>query len=212
MNTSNIREHMEVIGADGVHVGTVDGIEGDRIKLTKKDSGEGSHKGHHHYIPASLVAEVEGDKVRLSANSDVAVELRGRGIRSDLTSFRAQPARCDQTGNRSPAAGVAAKTPRAIARAIVAPAAAYRSIASSPDIATPLRPVASENTMSPSAGVWVGQMARAKPSCAAIASRLAAALVSTASVAMTAIVVLAPTALSRNFSRIVLASSGIGDG
>ena len=75
MNTSNIREHMEVIGADGVHVGTVDGIEGDRIKLTKKDSGEGAHKGHHHYIPASLVAEVEGDKVRLSANSDVAVSF-----------------------------------------------------------------------------------------------------------------------------------------
>lgn len=39
----NIREHMEVIGADGVHVGTVDKVEGGRIKLTKKDSGEGSH-------------------------------------------------------------------------------------------------------------------------------------------------------------------------
>jgi L-aminopeptidase/D-esterase-like protein len=39
--------------------------------LTKADSGMGSHKGHHHYIPASLIAEVEGDKVRLSANSDV---------------------------------------------------------------------------------------------------------------------------------------------
>ncbi len=75
MSTSNIREHMEVIGADGVHVGTVDRVEGDRIKLTKKDSGEGSHKGHHHYIPASLVAEVEGDRVRLSANSDVAVSF-----------------------------------------------------------------------------------------------------------------------------------------
>jgi len=72
-DTSKIREHMEIIGADGVHVGTVDGIEGDRIKLTKKDSGQGAHKGHHHYIPASLVAEVEGNKVRLSANSDVAV-------------------------------------------------------------------------------------------------------------------------------------------
>jgi hypothetical protein len=70
-DTSKIREHMEVIGADGVHVGTVDHIEGDRIKLTKKDSGQGSHRGHHHYIPASLIAEVEGDKVRLSANSDV---------------------------------------------------------------------------------------------------------------------------------------------
>lgn len=70
-DTSKIREHMEVIGADGVHVGTVDGIEGDRIKLTRQDSGQGTHKGHHHYIPASLIAEVEGDKVRLSANSDV---------------------------------------------------------------------------------------------------------------------------------------------
>jgi hypothetical protein len=69
----DIREHMEVIGADGVHVGTVDHLDGDRIKLTKADSGQGSHEGHHHYISLGLVAEVEGDKVRLSANSDVAV-------------------------------------------------------------------------------------------------------------------------------------------
>jgi len=70
-----IKEHMEVIGADGVHIGTVDRIEGNRIKLTKKDSGEGSHKGHHHFIDKSLVADVEGDKVRLSANADVAVTM-----------------------------------------------------------------------------------------------------------------------------------------
>ncbi|MBW8735552.1 MAG: DUF2171 domain-containing protein, partial [Asticcacaulis sp.] len=35
----------------------------------------GSHQGHHHYIDLGLVAEVEGDKVRLSANADVAVLL-----------------------------------------------------------------------------------------------------------------------------------------
>ena len=69
----DIREHLEVIGADGVHVGTVDHIDGDRIKLTKADSGGGSHEGHHHYISRGLVAEIEGDKVRLSANGDVAV-------------------------------------------------------------------------------------------------------------------------------------------
>jgi len=68
-----IKEHMEVIGADGVHVGTVDHVKGDRIKLTKADSGQGSHKGHHHYISAGLVADVEGNRVRLSANADVAV-------------------------------------------------------------------------------------------------------------------------------------------
>jgi hypothetical protein len=68
-------EHMEVIGADGVHIGTVDRVEGERIKLTKKDSGEGSHRGHHHFIDMGLVAEVEGDKVRLSANGAVAVTM-----------------------------------------------------------------------------------------------------------------------------------------
>lgn len=69
----DIREHMHVIGADGVSIGTVDRIEGDRIKLTKGDSGIGSHEGHHHFISRGLVAEVEGDQVRLSANADVAV-------------------------------------------------------------------------------------------------------------------------------------------
>ena len=78
---SQIKEHMNVIGADGVHVGTVDRVEGDRIKLTKADSGadveegQGSHAGHHHYISTGLVADVEGDSVRLSANADVAVQF-----------------------------------------------------------------------------------------------------------------------------------------
>lgn len=71
----DVKQHMEVIGADGVHIGTVDRIEGGRIKLTKKDSGEGSHKGHHHYIDKSQIAEVEGNKVRLSANANVAVTM-----------------------------------------------------------------------------------------------------------------------------------------
>jgi hypothetical protein len=70
----DIREHMEVIGADGVHIGTVDHTDGDRIKLTRADSGQG-HDDHHHYIPRGLVAEVEGDKVRLSANGDVVADL-----------------------------------------------------------------------------------------------------------------------------------------
>ena len=81
-DTSQIREHMEVIGADGVHVGTVDHIDGDRIKLTKKDSSAqiegatGHHEGHHHYISAGLIAEVEGDQVRLSATAANALMFR----------------------------------------------------------------------------------------------------------------------------------------
>jgi len=67
---SHVKEHMNVIGADGVHVGTVDKVEGGRIKLTKDSS---THTQHHHFISGGLVAGVEGDDVRLSANGDVAV-------------------------------------------------------------------------------------------------------------------------------------------
>ena len=70
-NLENVREHMQVIDAEGTPLGKVDKIEGDRIKLTKKDSG--SHEGHHHFISRGLVADIEGDSVRLSANSDVAI-------------------------------------------------------------------------------------------------------------------------------------------
>ena len=75
MSIDQVREGMEVIGADGVHLGTVDRVEGTRIKLTRADSGEGSHEGHHHFLAKGLVAEVEGEQVRLSAKGDVAVSL-----------------------------------------------------------------------------------------------------------------------------------------
>ena len=71
VNLSSIPEHAEVIGADGVHVGTVDHVEGNRLKLTKQDSGDGKH----HYVDAGLIADVEGNKVRLSAKAEVAVML-----------------------------------------------------------------------------------------------------------------------------------------
>jgi len=70
----DIQEHMKVIGADGAPLGTVDRVEDNRIKLTRHDSGVG-HEEHHHFIPRGLVAEVEGDTVRLSANADVAAGL-----------------------------------------------------------------------------------------------------------------------------------------
>jgi len=73
MSDNRVKKNMEVIGADGVHIGTVDRVEKGRIKLTKADSGQGHHKGHHHFIDLGLVADVEGQKVRLSANAAVAV-------------------------------------------------------------------------------------------------------------------------------------------
>ena len=80
---AQVREHMQVIGADGVPVGVVDGIEGDKIKLTKKSSSAGfegeEHDGHHHFLPVGLIADVEGDTVRLSANGAVAYGMEEEG-------------------------------------------------------------------------------------------------------------------------------------
>jgi len=69
-----VREHMQVIGADGVPLGTVDRVDEHRIKLTRADSGL-AHTDHHHYVPGGLIAEVEGDIVRLSATAAVAAGL-----------------------------------------------------------------------------------------------------------------------------------------
>lgn len=77
VDVSQIQEHAEVIGADGAHVGTVDHVDGDRIKLTRNDSPqtEDGQGGKHHYLPVGLVAEVEDGTVRLSATAANAVEM-----------------------------------------------------------------------------------------------------------------------------------------
>ena len=57
-----IREHMEVVDASGAHLGTVDHVQGDQIKLTRSDSSDGRHT----YLPLGQVAGIENGKVRLS--------------------------------------------------------------------------------------------------------------------------------------------------
>ena len=44
MSTNPVKQHMEVIGVDGVHVGTVDRVANGKIRLTKADSGHGITK------------------------------------------------------------------------------------------------------------------------------------------------------------------------
>jgi hypothetical protein len=66
---SQIREHMEVVGDDEKHVGTVDKVAGDRIILTKSDPESG---GVHHSISCADVGRVEGDRVYLDCSADQA--------------------------------------------------------------------------------------------------------------------------------------------
>jgi hypothetical protein len=76
VDTTQIRPDAEVIGADGVHLGTVDHLDGRRIRLTKADSPQFAGKGgRHHWIPLGLVAAVDDGTVRLSARADVAFDL-----------------------------------------------------------------------------------------------------------------------------------------
>jgi len=78
----DIREHMEVIGNDDQHIGTVDRVAGDRIILTKSDPESG---GVHHSLSCSDIDRVEGDRVILDCSADQARnrwrdESRGRAL------------------------------------------------------------------------------------------------------------------------------------
>ena len=68
INPSEIVEHMEVVGSDGAHVGTVDKLA---LKLTKKDPAA---QGRHHIINLDLIASIEGGKVKLSVPATEAAQ------------------------------------------------------------------------------------------------------------------------------------------
>ena len=68
IDISKLSEHMEVVGSDGQHVGTLDKL---CIKLTKKDPAAG---GQHHVINLDLVGSVSDGKVMLTMPAADAVE------------------------------------------------------------------------------------------------------------------------------------------
>jgi len=70
IQTQQIKEHMEVCGSDGAHVGTVDCTkDSDKIVLTKSDARSG---GKHHVIPIDWVDRID-DKVRLKKSAKDAM-------------------------------------------------------------------------------------------------------------------------------------------
>jgi hypothetical protein len=62
VDASAIRKHMEVMASNGIHLGAVDKVEGDVIKLSDNDPDA---NGRHHTIPLAWVEEV-ADTVRLN--------------------------------------------------------------------------------------------------------------------------------------------------
>jgi hypothetical protein len=63
MDLGNIRPQMEVVGADGEHLGTVDHVDHNRIKLRRNDPAAG---GQHYWLAQETIASVDGNTVRLS--------------------------------------------------------------------------------------------------------------------------------------------------
>ena len=75
VDASHIKDGAELVGADGVHVGYVDHVEGGRIKLKRKDPEHGIETAHHRYISVNDVGSTEGGKVWLSAKADLVEYL-----------------------------------------------------------------------------------------------------------------------------------------
>ena len=64
MFVEQIKEGQKVVGSDGGPVGTVDGLNGQLLKLKKNDPESGSG-GAHHYLDIGLIVAVEGDTLKL---------------------------------------------------------------------------------------------------------------------------------------------------
>lgn len=64
VGVTGIRDHMPVIASCGRTVGMVDGVEGNQIKLTRKDSPD----NQHHFIPLAWVERVD-EHVHLNIDS-----------------------------------------------------------------------------------------------------------------------------------------------
>jgi hypothetical protein len=130
-HAQQIREHMEIVGSDGGHVGTVDKVEGDRIKLTKRDDPDGTG-AHHHYLSLEAVASVSGGQVRLNVAAEGAKQAalggasggsaqapgtggldRGMGAQAGVTGAGSMVAGNPGTGNLGMRDGVADLGPEA---------------------------------------------------------------------------------------------------
>ena len=71
MFVEQIKEGQRVLGSDGAHVGAVDALSGQLIKLKKNDPEAG---GAHHYIDLGLVIGVDGDTIKLIVTAAEAKE------------------------------------------------------------------------------------------------------------------------------------------
>jgi len=73
-----ISEHMEVANHEGQHVGTVDEVTDDKIKLTKSDSMDDMH----HFLSLDDVDKIDDNRVYLKPNARIP---QGLGNKANVT-------------------------------------------------------------------------------------------------------------------------------
>jgi hypothetical protein len=71
---AKIQEHMPVVGSDGGHVGIVDHLDGQRIKLTRTDPDA---QGVHHFIHVDSIEAIAEGEVRLNRTAAQAKDEWG---------------------------------------------------------------------------------------------------------------------------------------
>ena len=74
-----IKEHMEVADCKGIHVGTVEEVEGDAIKLTKSDSSDDIH----HFLSMDDVEKIDDNRIYLKEGARIP---EGLGNKSTMAS------------------------------------------------------------------------------------------------------------------------------
>ena len=71
-----IKEHMEVADCKGIHVGTVDEVEGDAIKLTKSDSSDDIH----HFLSMDDVEKIDDNRIYLKETARIPEGLGNKAV------------------------------------------------------------------------------------------------------------------------------------
>ncbi len=64
-----IKEHMEITDCNGQHVGTVDEVKYERIKLTRSDSEDNMH----HFLPLDAVDKIADNRIYLKEGTRIPV-------------------------------------------------------------------------------------------------------------------------------------------
>lgn len=103
-DASRIRDHMEVVDAAGQHVGMVDSVAENVIKLTRRDAPDGVH----HFVEFDQLDRVEDDRLMLKAGTSLPEGIHGR---EDMPSLSEDAVAAGYAGQGDAAGGPVAEPP-----------------------------------------------------------------------------------------------------